>query len=270
MCDSGKVREVSVRQREDRFDKALSDLTARLPGRWVALLTVLLYPGVGLLVPLALRVPYFAFIWINGMAIVSAAVLSLGWLFEQLRRRDRRHLVEWTTDLHLLTAEEFEWLVGELFRRDEGWEGVIETGHQDSPDGNIDLTYTENGQRKIVQCKRWRSTLVGVDEIRQFAGTLLREGLSGTAGTFVTLSGFTEAAASEARQAGITLVDGVQLFNRMEKVRRSEPCPLCHAPMLLDRSLRGWWFRCVAPGCSGKLDLGGNANRAVAFLTDQP
>lgn len=228
---------MSARHREDRFDKALSDLTARLPGRWVAILTLLLYPGVGLLVPIALRVPYVAFVWINGVAVVWAAVLSLGWLVEQLRRRDRRHLVEWTTDLHLLTAEEFEWLVGELFRREEGWERVLETGHQDSPDGNIDLRHTENGRRKIVQCKRWSSNLVKVGEIREFAGTLLREGLSGTAGTFVTLSGFNEAATSEARQVGITLIDGVELLSRMEKVRRTEPCPLCHAPMLLDRSL---------------------------------
>ena len=34
--------------------------------------------------------------------------------------RDRRHLVEWTTDLRLLDFEEFEWFVGELYRR-KGW-----------------------------------------------------------------------------------------------------------------------------------------------------
>ncbi len=122
---------------------------------------------------------------------------------------DRRHLIEWTTSLRLLGAEEFEWLVGELFRRD-GWT-VEETGRHGSPDGNIDLVLRRGGERKVVQCKRWTSQLVGVDELRGFAGTLLREGLPGAAGIFVTLSDFTEQARAEARTTGITLVNNRDL-----------------------------------------------------------
>ena len=162
----------------------------------------------------------------------------------QVQARDRRHLVEWTTDLRLLDAAVFEWLVGEVFRRD-GWR-IEETGRQDGPDGNVDLRITKAGSTSIVQCKRWASYLIGVDAIRVFAGTLMREGLSGSSGIFVTLSDFTEQARAEARRIGLTLIDKYDLYARFETVRGAEPCPTCGAPMLLDRSTRGWWFRCVA------------------------
>lgn len=68
---------------------------------------------------------------------VRAGSLLFGWLFVQIEARDRRHLLEWTSDLRLLDATEFEWLVGELLRR-EGW-SVAEHGRQAGPDGNIDL-----------------------------------------------------------------------------------------------------------------------------------
>src|SRR5258708_32926801 len=115
-----------------------------------------------------------------------------------------------------------------MFRR-EGWT-VCETGRSDGPDGNIDLELSRDGQRVIVQCKRWNSWSVGVDEIRGFAGTLMREGLNGSAGLYVTLSDFTEQARAEAQTIGLTLVDNRDLFARVEKTRRREPCPICQEP----------------------------------------
>ena len=109
--------------------------------------------------------------------------------------------------------------------------------------------------------------LLSVDALRSFAGTLLREGLPGAAGIFVTLSDFTEQARAEARTIGITLVNNRDLNGRIQNARRVEPCPICQAAMVLDRSGRGWWLRCVAPGCSGKHDLSGDPGRAVEFLT---
>lgn len=114
--------------------------------------------------------------------------------------------------------------------------------------------------------KRWDSWLVGVDEIRKFAGTLMREGLGGTSGVFVTLSDFSEQARAEATKVGLTLVDRHDLYMRVETVRRPEPCPACKAPMILGRSQHGWWFRCTAAGCQGKRDLGSEPGRAVELL----
>ena len=154
-------------------------------------------------------------------------------------------------------------------RRREGYQ-VTETGSQNHGDGNIDLVLTKHGHRSIVQCKRWQAWNVGVDEVREFAGTLFREHLGPEAGMFVTLSNFTVQARDEAAETGIVLVDGEQLEARWSKVRRTEPCPTCSSPMLVDKSLHGWWLRCVSPGCGGKRDLAGQPGRAIELLTKQP
>ena len=82
---------------------------------------------------------------------------------------------------------------------------------------------TRAGARRIVQCKRWTSWLVGVDEIRSFAGTLMREGLPGTAGIYVTLSDFSLQAREEAARIGLELIDNEGLLRRVEQARRLEP-----------------------------------------------
>lgn len=243
-------------------------LVDRVPGPAIAALALAFYPGLGLFIPLALSWRSVWLIDANIIGVCGAAVLSLGWLAAQVEAAKRRHLVEWTTEFRHLDAEEFEWLVGEMFRR-EGWT-VEETGRHGAPDGNVDLRLDRRGERRLVQCKRWTAWEVNVDQIRSFAGTLLREGLPGRAGIFVTLSQFNEAAAAEGNKAGIELIDGAHLAERIDKVRRPQPCPVCGRPMVLDRSPRGWWLRCVAEGCRGKRDLGAEPGRAVEFLTQPP
>jgi HJR/Mrr/RecB family endonuclease len=227
-----------VRQIDHLLDQIATWLVTNLSGPMVLGVALLFYPGVGLVLPLVLHWPAPGLIECNILGVTLAGVVSLGWLAAQVEAAQRRHLVEWTTDLRLLTASEFEWLAGETFRR-EGW-SVEETGRQDAPDGNIDLKLTRNGRRMIVQCKRWTSQAVGVDEVRELAGTLMREGLGGSSGILVTLSAYTPSARAEARTIGIELVDGRELFSRIEKVRRPVRCEICHQPMLLSRSARGW------------------------------
>ena len=246
-------------------DRLVFGFVSRVSGWTVAATALVLYPGLGLLLPLALDWPTSWLISVNAIAVMLAALVSLGWLLIQLEAKDRRQLLEWTSDLRLLNANEFEWLVGEVYRR-EGWT-VSETGRQDRPDGNVDLVVTRSSSRRFVQCKRWASKRVGVGEIRAFAGTLMREGLSGADGDFVTLSTFGEVAIDEAKKIGIQLVDGRDLYRRIEQVRRVEPCPICQKPMLFGRSEIGWWFRCVAPNCRGKRDLGNEPMRAIEYLT---
>lgn len=252
---------------ESILDRLLMTMVTRLPGYAVAAIALLLYAG-GLVLPITLHWSVVGLVEANLLGTTFAGLVGIGWLLAQLQARDRRHLVEWTSDLRLLGPEEFEWLIGEVFHR-ERWR-VDETGHQDRGDGNIDLKLTREGQHVIVQCKRWVAWSVGVAEIREFAGTLLREGLAGSAGIFVTLSDFTEPARAEARTMGMTLVDRRELHSRIEKVRRAELCGICRQPMLLDRSSRGWWFRCVRPHCQGKRDLSSDPGRAVDLLTQPP
>ena len=257
-----------MKKLDDLLDRVLDGLVTRAPGRAVAAIVLVLYPGLGLLLPLALNWPVNYLISANITATALALGITLTWAEVQVQARDRRHLVEWTTDLRLLDSAEFEWLVGELFRR-EGWQ-VVETGRRDGPDGNIDLRLERNGQRHVVQCKRWTSWLVSVEDVRAFAGTLLREGLTGREGIFVTLSSFTQQARDEAQTTGLTLIDSRDLYSRVEQARRTEACPNCGGAMVLDRSARGWWFRCVAHGCQGKRDLGRDPARAIELLTKIP
>lgn len=250
------------------WEHALIPFVTRVSGWLVGGTALILYPGFGLLLPLLLDWPVSWLISANAIGVTFAALLTLGWLFVQIEARDRRHLLEWTSDVRHLTAAELEYLVGELFRR-EGW-AVSETGRQGAPDGNIDLVLKRGRERRIVQCKRWTSWRVGVDDVRAFGGTLLREGAEGGDGIFVTFSDFTEPARAEAKKTGINLLDRAELHARVERGRRSEPCPICSRPMLLDRSPRGWWFRCVTDGCTGKRDLGREPARAVELLTQPP
>lgn len=257
-----------MRKIDQFIDRILSVIAHRTSGRALFALIVLVYGGVGLALPLVLAWPTQSLVSLNIIGVTLALSFTLAWFAGQVQARDRRHLVEWTTDLRLLDSEEFEWFVGELFRR-EGWV-VEETGSRDRADGNVDLSLTRSGRRRVVQCKRWTSWLVGVEEVRAFAGTLMREGLTGGDGIFVTLSGFTEQARDEAKRLGLLLVDNRALYARAEAVRRREPCPWCGAAMILDRSARGWWFRCVSNGCAGKRDLSADPARAVELLTEVP
>ena len=256
-----------VKRLDEAFERLLWAIS-RESGRVVAALAALTYGEFGLAVPLLFNWSMSWLVSANVMATLLAGLFILTWIANGVQANYRRQLVEWTTDLRRLSAQEFEWLVGEVFRR-EGW-SVEETGSQSGPDGNVDLRLVKNGVRVLVQCKRWESKLVGVDEIRRFGGTLMREGLAGSSGVFVTLSDYTDAARAEGKQLGVTLVDNRVLYARVEKVREAVHCDTCGAPMMLDRSRHGWWFRCVTLGCAGKRDLGPDPGQAVQLLTQSP
>jgi restriction system protein len=239
----------------------------RQPGRVVGVLAATTYGGVGLAIPLALNWSVSWLVAANMIGTTFAGLFALTWIANGVQATYRRQLIEWTTDLRHLSSKEFEWLVGEVFRR-EGWK--VETGSQTGPDGNIDLRLAKGRERVLVQCKRWESWLVGVDDVRAFGGTLMREGLPGAAGIFVTLSDYTDAARSDAKELGLTLIDGRDLHARVEKVRAPERCAVCASPMKLDRSQHGWWFRCLTPGCGGKRNLSNEPALAVQLLTQGP
>jgi len=179
------------------------------------LLAGAVYAGLGLALPLSLGARGVLLISLNVIGVLLAWVLTLAWLFPLTQAVHRRHLVEWTTHLRLLSATEFEWLVGELLRR-EG-RHVEETGGEGAPNGNVDLRIRRGDRQMIVQCKRWASKPVGVSEVRELAGTVAREQLPRGAGMLVTLSHFTGHAITEAAQLELELVDNRHLCARLER-----------------------------------------------------
>lgn len=264
-----------------RTTTALDDVLTRtvgpLPVNVALLLAGAVYAGVGLALPLATSASTAALIGLNVIGAATGWAITLAWLFPAVEARVRRQLLEQTTNLRLLSAREFEHLVGELLRR-EGWE-VQETGGHGAPDGNVDLRLRRGTTRRLVQCKRWDSRPVGVSEVRYLAGTLMREHLPGDAGMLVTLSEFTDAAAKEASELRIELLDGKRLITRLEAVGATDllrpdtapssyPCPECGRAMILGLSAHGYWLRCPSygRGCKGKQDLGSNPEVALAEL----
>jgi hypothetical protein len=225
-----------------------------------------LWLGLGLALPLALSLPLYWFVTLNLIGVSFAFLAFMVWLAVGIEEGSRRNLLDWTSDVFRLNPHQFELLVAELFRR-EGWQ-VTERGGLDGPDGGIDIELNRSGERRLVQVKRWSSP-IGVDQVRSFLGVLLREGLSGSNGSFVTQSTFFAQAVAEANRAGLTLIDRTELSSRIDSVRRPEPCPICSAPMRLDHSPFGYWFHCVANGCKGKRDLGDDSYAALRLLTTE-
>jgi hypothetical protein len=253
---------------EDAYERLLIRLAETLSERQMVAVAVFMYGGIGLLLPLAARWSVLWLVLANITGTMLAGTLLLMWIALRVQAGRRRNLLEWTTDLRRLDAAEFEWLVGEIYRRD-GWV-VAETGRQDAPDGGIDLFLQRGRDRAVIQCKRWSTRQVGVEQVRAFAGAVSREGLPLRSSIFVTLSSFTGQAVAEGQKLGMTLVDNTDLHAMAERVRRPQACPKCSSPMLLDRSPRGWWFRCIASGCDGKHDLGRDPAQAIELLTAPP
>lgn len=190
-------------------DGWLDRRVARMPVVAVTALAIGVYALWGLVTPFLLGASTAWLLSFNTQGAIFAGAIVFARLLPVLGARLRRQRLELTTDLRLLSAGDFEQLVGEMFRH-EGWD-VIETGRHGEPDGGIDLRLRRGAEHRLVQCKRWISQDVGVDEIRKLGGSLLAEGLPGSAGLLVTTSRFTKSARNAAEQLGLEIIDGQAL-----------------------------------------------------------
>jgi hypothetical protein len=129
---------------------AVDWFVAVVPGRVVAIVSLLFYPGLGLLLPYVLNWPRGWFLTANLLGTTVAAILTVGWISAQVDLARRRHLVDWTTDLRRLDSDEFEWFVAEIFTREE-WT-VKHRGRPDAADGRMDggITASPRGAEASV------------------------------------------------------------------------------------------------------------------------
>ena len=259
LLQSGETSEPRPGHTVTALDDPLTRAVGRLPMTAALLLAGAVYAGVGLALPLALDAHGLQLISLNVLGVLSGLALILAWLFPLTQAVHRRHLLEWTTHLRLLSATEFEWLVGELLRR-EGWE-VDETGREDAADGNVDLRIRKRDREMVVQCKRWTTNPVGVSEVRELAGTVAREQLPRGAGVLVTLSHFTGQAVAEAAQLELELVDNRDSVPSARAGGRDRPGST--GPSLSRRRTRA---RSARPRCCSttRRTAGGSTARATA------
>jgi restriction system protein len=109
-------------------------------------------------------------------------ICVLGALASALSRWKRKQLyleVEQSDSvgaLNEMTWREFEMLVGEAFRR-KGYM-VSETGGGGA-DGGVDLVLSKDGEKFLVQCKKWKAFKVGVTTIRELYGVMAAGGAAG-------------------------------------------------------------------------------------------
>jgi len=176
---------------------------------------------------------------------------------DQLQRRniqkkaDDARSVE---DLRSLSPKEFEEMVVELY---------MAMGHKAKRTGatgdhGVDVeVQAANGEKWVVQCKRWRGT-VGEPIVRDFHGVMQHE--KADKGAIITTGKFTAQAREWASGKPITLLEGEQFLQYLQRVRRSanvpsaptQPtanaapqataapkCPKCGSDMVLRTAKRG-------------------------------
>ena len=177
--------------------------------------------------------------------------------------------------LHSITWEQFEMLVGEVFRR-KGWEVELSAGL--GPDGGVDLRLSKSGESALVQCKHWKSQQVGVKDIREFFGTLVSQ--KAARGIFVASGTFSKDATEFAEGKPIELIGQIQLKQLVAEVSQpgeniynvrawkkqfqllanlSTPnCPRCDKTMVSQTARRNgnrFWGCPSYPACNGQRKL---------------
>ena len=215
--------------------------------------------------------------------IFALVCLAAGFKAWQMRQRQQAFLTEhvdigW---LNKLSWQAFEHQVAEVYRQ-EGFD-VEETGGGGS-DGGIDLILHRNGQKSVVQCKRWKTYKVGVQPIRELFGVMAAE--RADRAIFITSGIYTNEALQFAEGKPLELVDGAQFAVMMRQFQKNlghalgqstatgramspveiqtparPECPICQSQMVLRRAKRGanagneFWGCSKFPACRGIRNL---------------
>jgi len=202
------------------------------------------------------------FAWLLAFAVLGYTVLGV------VRRAIDKRKFDETDDPAHLTWSQFERLIAEFYRR----RGATVTARGgSSSDGGVDLSLTDlRGDRLIIQCKHWRSRLVGVRPLRELWGVMSDEKADGA--IFVTSGSFSADAVAFAQGKRLELIDGPKLHTMIAQVKGTLPapspaspehavslprCPRCDSPMVLRTAKRGalsgkqFWGCSTYPTCGG-------------------
>jgi len=268
---------------EDLFD--LLEMVFRVVPPWVSIpVAIVGFLLVDLLLP-SFTGPFaslniFKLLFGGAFAIICLAAGFKGWM---MRQRQQAFLhenvdIEW---VNRLSWRAFESQVAEVYRQ-RGY-SVDETGGGGA-DGGVDLILYRDGQKTIVQCKRWRTYKVGVKPVRELYGVMTAEGADRA--IFISSGIYTNEALRFAEGKPLELVDGAQFAVMMRQFQKnlgvalgkptaagsatsvsenqtlSRPaCPICQSPMVLRRAKRGqnagneFWGCSKFPSCRGIRNL---------------
>jgi len=167
--------------------------------------------------------------------------------------------------IRLISWQEFEELVGEVYRR-KGYH-VTEFGGGGA-DGGVDLILKRNGEVIFIQCKHWRMDKVGVSIVRELYGVMTAEGATG--GIVISSGTFTQESKDFAKGKPIEMIEGQELANIVINLKKTKniiakkessqiinKCPLCGSDMVLRTAKKGtnvgekFWGCSTFPKCRG-------------------
>lgn len=158
------------------------------------------------------------------------------------------------TSVRDLSWKDFEFLVSEAFRR-RGYS--VEERLSSGPDGGVDLILRKEARIVLVQCKNWRTRLVGVSTVREVFGIVTAERADG--GIVICSGYFTSDAIAFAQGKNIELIDGDELTGMIGRVQKRGKvakapsavyCPRCKGLMVLRTAKRGRYAGRKFWGCS--------------------
>jgi len=255
-----------------RKDESFFDLIAELPW-WVGVvLATLAYVFIKFVFPAivpttpaiqAMARGFSQMAWLFALPFLVVAIVSAVRQFLRKRLLDRQVNLD---SIRALPWEQFEHLVGEVFRRQGYW---VEERGGSAPDGGIDLVLLKGGRKLVVQCKRWQTKQVGVTFVRELYGVMTAEGADEA--LFVSSGEYTDEARAFANGKPIQLIDGNTLLKMIRMVQPVAPqpaaeesvpsCPKCARPMV-KRAARsgpsagqGFWGCSAFPQCRGTRPL---------------
>jgi HJR/Mrr/RecB family endonuclease len=193
-----------------------------------------------------------ATVWALILAITSYSVavyLGMMWAAGVVRSGDSSRLLglqHHKKDLRNLHWTQFEQLTSAMFET-EGFEVVRRGGWR--RDGGVDARIKRDGRTWLVQCKHWpnETFFVKVEQVRELLGVVTKENAAG--GVLVTSGIFGEPATEFAGGTSIELIDGEQLWARLERAQASaqkngaidaERCAFCNSFMALRETGTVW------------------------------
>ena len=107
------------------------------------------------------------FAWIVIIMFIFSSIVSFRLSAKRARFFEFQRSI---ASISQLSWQQFEHLVAEAYRR-AGYRVTVNA--QNGADGGIDLILKKSGKTTLVQCKRWKSSKVGVAVVREMYGLLL-------------------------------------------------------------------------------------------------
>lgn len=155
------------------------------------------------------------FVGLNAALWVGGGIYIV---YQWRARKARLSLQQDIASLKSLTVHEFEEFVANLFRK-RGYQARV-VG--DVGDHGIDIEVINlQGEKELVQCKRWTKKWLGERIVRDFYGALMHDE-EAVRGYIVTTSYFSKAARKWAQGKPISLIDGPDLSEAVQLIRKAQ------------------------------------------------